>query len=165
MTNMIELAQHYLAEKGYHFSRRGETESLHLSFSAENGTYAVFVDTDDAQAVVGIYVYAPTKVPEPKRQAVMAYLTRLNYGLRFGSFQFDLDEGGVRYVQNMDIEGATLTKPMVLNMLHFALDVMDRYYPGLMRIIYADADPTETLKVLQSPKAGCQQAAEADAMV
>lgn len=164
MANMIELAQHYLAEKDYHFSRRGESESLHLSFSAENGTYAVFVDTDDAQAVVGVYVYAPTKVPEHQRQAVMAYLTRLNYGLRFGSFQFDLDEGGVRYVQNMDIEGATLTKPMLLNMLHCALDVMDRYYPGLMRIIYADADPTETLAALQS-REPAGQAAEADATV
>jgi hypothetical protein len=159
--SMIELAQRYLSGQGYHFSRRGEAESLQGSFSAENGTYAVFFETNEERALVGVYVYAPTKVPEAKRRAVMEYLTRLNYGLRLGGFEFDLDDGEVRYTQNMDIEGATLTSAMVLNMLHFGLDVMDDYYPGLMRIVYADADPKEAYEALRYPEPRIQQASEA----
>jgi hypothetical protein len=161
MTSMIELAQQYLSEKGYHFSRRGEAESLQSSFSAENGTYSVFIDTNEEQALVGVFVYAPTKVPERNRRAVMEYLTRLNYGLRLGGFELDLNDGEVRYTQNMDIEGATLTNAMLLNMLHFALDVMDQYYPGLMRVIYADADPKEAFETLRSWAPADNQATEA----
>lgn len=159
--SMIELAQQYLSDKGYRFSRRGEAESLHGSFSADNGAYSVFIETNEQQALAGMYVYAPTKVPEAKRHAVMEYLTRLNYGLRLGGFEFDLDDGEVRYTQNMDIEGSTLTSAMLLNMLHFALDVVDAYYPGLMRIVYADAAPKETLEALRCGEPRTQQASEA----
>ena len=77
-------------------------------------------------------------------------MTHLNYGLQWGSFEFDLDDGEDRYFQTINIEGASLTRAMLLNMLHFALDVMDDYYPGVMRIINADADPEETIELLKS---------------
>jgi hypothetical protein len=44
-----------------------------------------------------LYVLTPAHLPEPRRPAVMEYVTGANVGLRVGAFELDLDEGLVAF--------------------------------------------------------------------
>jgi hypothetical protein len=88
-----------------------------------------------------IYVIYSESVPEDRRTAVAELLTRANYGLRIGNFEMDFRDGEIRYKASFDFEGATLTHPMLKNLLYPAVQTSDRYFESVMKVAFGTADP------------------------
>src|SRR5262249_17088927 len=87
----------------------------------------------------------PSNVPEEKRVEVAEFITRANYGLVIGNFEMDYADGEVRYKTSVDVEGGELTAKMVENVIRANVMTMDRYFPGLMGVLYGDRDPAEAI--------------------
>lgn len=77
-------------------------------------------------------------VPEARRGAVGEYLTRANYGLVIGNFELDMDSGHIRYKTSMDLEGARVETVLFKNLIYSNLTTTDRYYPGLLKMLWGD---------------------------
>lgn len=97
-----------------------------------------------------IYAYYPIHVGQEQRMAAAEYLTRANYGLNVANFEFDFNDGEVRCKCSLDFEDETLSYPWVRNTIYPATRIADRYFPGLMKVIYGSATPEEAIKEIES---------------
>ena len=58
--------------------------------------------------------------------------------MRIGNFELDFDDGEIRYKTSIDVEGGELIDKMIDNLLRANLTTTDRYFGGLMELIYGD---------------------------
>jgi len=139
----------FLEADGWHPQQMGEKTFYRVGFSGQSAQVNGFaqVRTDLEQLV--FYVMAPVKAPEETRQAVAEYITRANYGLRIGNFEMDFSDGEVRYKGSLDFEDVGLSPELIRHAIYPAVQTMDRYLPGLMRVIYGDASPEETINEIE----------------
>ena len=85
----------------------------------------------------------PVHAPEDKRAAMAEFLTRANYGMMLGNFEMDYADGEVRFKTSIDCEGGTLVPRMIDNLLTNNLVSMDRFFNGLMAVLFSDRPPAE----------------------
>jgi hypothetical protein len=123
-----------------------EDKVLHLGAGGSNGSYRVAIHVKEDDNVLLVFVQCPIKVPQDKRLVVAEYLTRANYGVTVGNFELDLGDGEVRVKGSIDYADGDLTAQMVDRLLSRCGSTMDRYFPGLMKIIYGDVDAMEAIR-------------------
>ncbi|HQR44383.1 MAG TPA: hypothetical protein PLX97_16920, partial [Gemmatales bacterium] len=66
------------------------------------------------------------------------------------NYEMDMNDGEVRFKTSIDAEGGELTKPMIDNLLRSNLISMDRYFPGLMAVLYSDRSPADIYEDIAS---------------
>ena len=86
-----------------------------------------------------IYSIAANKAPELRRNAVQEFLTRANFGLRIGNFEFDLDTGEIRFKTSLQFAGETLVPEMIEQCLLINVLTMEKYLPGILQMIFTDS--------------------------
>lgn len=99
--------------------------------------------------LVMFLVQVPTRTPEGKRKEVMEFITRANYVISIGNFEFDLGDGDIRFKVALDVEGGALSTVMVKNILNVAFSSVDRYFPGLMTVMYGNAIPSVAIREIE----------------
>jgi hypothetical protein len=72
---------------------------------------------------------------------VAEFFARANYGMVVGNFELDMTDGELRYKVAVDVESLELTNTFFKNMAYTAVVTMDRYLPGIMKVLYSDIDP------------------------
>lgn len=136
----------FLTDDGWKYTILEEDQdllALTLSFKGHAGSWQCFAIVDEEKHWLRFYSILPVHVPEEKRPEATEFITRANYGLMLGNFEMDLADGEVRFKTSVDAEGGELTKPMIDNLLRSNLISMDRYFPGLMAVLYSDRAPAE----------------------
>ncbi len=98
-----------------------------------------------------ILSWVQCRVPEAKREAVAEYLLRANHGLYLGGFEFDWDAGTVVYKTVLDVECGQLTRHELRRALSANLSTIDRYLPGLMLVLWGDAEPKDAVLLVEAP--------------
>ena len=139
----------FLEEDGWHPTPNPERFTYRMAFAGRNGSFSCLATIKVNLQQFLFYVYAPVKVPEEAQMAVAEFLTRANYGLRIGNFEFDYSDGEVRYKTSLDFEGNTLNDEFLRHTIYAAVQTMDRYMPGLMRVIYGGATPFEAIDEIE----------------
>ncbi len=120
-----------------------------MFYNGKNGTLRCYaqVRVDLEQFI--FYVYAPIKAEGAARQAVGEYITRANYGMRIGNFEFDFGDGEIRYKSSFDFEGELITFNFIRHAIYPAIQTMDYYLPGLMSVIYGGKTALEAIKEME----------------
>lgn len=126
------------------------TSILRAGFKGENGSWRCYAQADEEKRLLVFYSELESRVPEGRRDAVARFLARANYGLMIGNFEIDLEDGEVRYKSGLCAEGGEVSAEAVRRVVYVNLVMMDRYFPGLMSVIYADADPDEAIRKLET---------------
>jgi hypothetical protein len=134
----------FLESDGWH-PQEIEGHLLKMGFSGANSQVACFAQIRVDKQQFLFYVMSPVNVPEDRRARAAEFLTRANWGLRIGNFEMDYSDGQVRYKSSVDFEGFPLEGPMIRNAIYPAVQTMDRYLPGLMTMIYGDAEPADAI--------------------
>ena len=62
-----------------------------------------------------------------------------------GNFEIDYKDGTVRFKTSIDVEGGTLTKTMIKNLLYMNVYTFDKYLPGLKAVAEQGVDPAATI--------------------
>lgn len=141
----FDVVRSFLEDDGWHPHRLGNRHVLHMQFSGKNGLQNCYmlVRTDLEQLL--FYAVAPIKAPEEVRGAIAEFITRANYGLRIGNFEMDYSDGEIRYKSSLDFEDVQLQPPMVRATVYPAVQTLDRYMPGLMRVMFGGRTPVEAI--------------------
>lgn len=121
-----------------------------INFAGKNGNFRGIVRVNEKLFQLTVYFFLPNSVPEEKRTAAAEFLTRANYGLILGNFEMDFADGEVRYKTSIDCEGGALTPKMVHTLFVANLITIDRYFPGMMKVIWSNADPEEAIEEIES---------------
>jgi len=138
---LLAIVESFLQADDWHYSRVEDTTILSMGFRGNNGTWTCYARTREQEERFIFYSVLSTNVPEHMRLAAAEYLTRANYGMLIGNFELDFSDGEVRYKTSIDVEGGTLTHKMIENMIYVNVLTMDRYLPGLNRVVYGNVSP------------------------
>lgn len=85
-----------------------------------------------------VYSHMAEAVPESERVRLALMLTRINYGLMFGNFELDMDDGELRYKTSLVAEAMPLNATIVRNLVYGNFFGLDRYIRALQAAL---ADP------------------------
>lgn len=95
------------------------------------------------------YATATIKVPEEARPGVAEFITRANYGMRIGNFELDYADGEVRYKSSLDFEDEPLSDRLIRNTIYPAVQTLDSYLPGLMKVAFGSLTPFEAIQEVE----------------
>jgi hypothetical protein len=149
MGQLFEAVVDYLTEDDWKFNVVKDDTALMLSFRGEAGSWQCFATVDEEKQWFTFYSILPSNVAEEKRVEIAEFITRANYGLVIGNFEMDYGDGEVRYKTSVDVEGGELTPKMIENLMRANLMTMDRYFTGLMGVLYGDRDPAEAIAEME----------------
>jgi hypothetical protein len=97
------------------------------------------------KALVLIPLFAP-----PNRRAAMAEaVCRSNYGSHFGAFEYDMDDGEVRFSASLPIVDGEPTKEALRCLTLFSCSVVSRYTDAFAQICVRAADPKTTIEAAE----------------
>lgn len=150
MQNIHDALISFFEEDGWAFNLLGEPPLLQLSFRGEHGTWTCLAQSRDDLGQFVFYSLCPVDAPEERRLAVAEFLTRANYGLILGNFELDYEDGEIRYKTSIDVADDRLSPELIRNMVYTNVLVMDRYLPGIMRVIYGQVPALEAIQEVES---------------
>lgn len=139
----------YFKRDSWNFRQLGDHPAVEMDVSGENGVFRLVAVVDEERSIVRFLTFMVAKVPEARRREVMEFLTRANYGLLLGNFEIDLSDGEVRFKYSIDAENAEFSHDQYLNLLYTSVALMDRYFPGLQRVIQGTADPAAAIAEIE----------------
>jgi hypothetical protein len=128
----------------------GET-IIRFHFKGRAGLLLCYGEVDEEKCWLTFYSYMPVNAPPEKMTAVAEFTSRANRGMRVGNFELDFDDGEIRYKTSIDVEGGDLTSKMIDNLLRANLHTIDRYFAGLMELLYGDKSAAEIIKRIETP--------------
>jgi hypothetical protein len=162
MGQLFEAVVDYLTEDDWKFNVVKDDTALMLSFRGEAGSWQCFATVDEEKQWFTFYSILPSNVPEEKRVEIAEFVTRANYGLVIGNFEMDYADGEVRYKTSVDVEGGELSPKMIENLMRANLMTMDRYFAGVMGVLYGDRDPAEAIAEMEELGAGADEDEDLD---
>lgn len=139
----------FLEEDGWNPQRIDDQHVYRSYYYGKNGEIRCYAQVRvDLQQFI-FYAVATFKVAEEMRSAVAEYITRANYGLRIGNFEMDYSDGEVRYKSGIDFENETLTRNLAKFTIYPAVQTMDHYMPGLLKVAFGGKAPVEAIEEIE----------------
>lgn len=156
MSKLMDLLYAFLEEDEWNPQRHPEEELLRVGYSGDSGQWQCFARTrSDVQVM--FYSMCPVTTPEERRTAMAEYITRANYGLVIGNFELDFRDGEVRYKTSIDLERIPIEvleanewgKEIFKDLTYPNVLMMDRYLPGILRVIAGSEDPADVIAEIE----------------
>ena len=97
--------------------------------------------------------YLPLSAEEDCRAAIAEYFTRVNYGMIFGKFEMDYEDGELRYTLSMDCEDRTgLSDSLMRSVIYMSRDMIEKYGDGLAAVMYGFMTPAQACEEAEKKK-------------
>jgi len=148
-----EKIKSYLTDDQWVHDADDSTGIVRCTVKCRNASYRIIIHSDEKLERQRFLVYCPNFVPEHLRSHLCEFINRANYGLKLGNFEMDMKDGELRFRVSIDVEGGELTDVMIRNMLSCGYATMDRYYPGIMAVLYGGRTVEEAIAQVENPGA------------
>lgn len=142
----LDTVRQVLTEIGWAPQDTGTDGILRVGFDSDD------IPILDAQAEVALdferfiyYLNYRESVPSHRREAMVEFITRLNWDMVLGSLDLDLDDGALRYRAAIDFTGAELSARMVKNMIRSASDVVEEFSDVMLAVARGELEPLAAL--------------------
>jgi hypothetical protein len=142
---ILDTVVQFFKEDNWKYRQLEGKSALRLGFQGDNGSWNCYAQAREEHQQFVFYSVLDTNVPQNKRAAVAEFLTRANYGLFIGNFEMDYSDGEVRYKTSITVKGDRLTTALVKNLIYINVIMMDKYFPGIMSVVYAGISPADAI--------------------
>ncbi|MDO4569656.1 MAG: YbjN domain-containing protein [Planctomycetia bacterium] len=147
--SLMDIVIQTLDECEIHFTRHESNgDTLVAQFSGDVASKTLFISVDEGKNF-RVFVSA-VHAPAHKRAEIAEYITRANWGLRFGCFEMDYSDGEIRYRYAVDVEDGVVSTEMVRSGIFLTLITYDRYLPGIFRVIYGNEAPAAVIDEIEN---------------
>ncbi len=147
--SLLQVARQFFEEDDWKFEQMEDKPIIRLGFKGKNASWWCYMKSHEEDRRLCFYSVLDNNVPEHKRPEVAEFLTRANYGLIIGNFEMDFRDGEIRYKTSVDVKGAQLTTSMVKALVYTNLLMVDRYYPGIMKVVFANMSPDAAIEEIE----------------
>lgn len=156
MTQLALAIKEYFEDQEWNFNYNEERDVFRMRMNLNTvDSCAVYVQMRDRTAFT-VYSVFPIKVAEGKRAAAAEFLTRANYGLIHGNFEFDFSDGEVRFKVTTLCGDIALDKTSLNRIMNVGFCMLDRYGDGLLSVIYGGAAPADAIAAIENRPADAQ---------
>lgn len=125
--------------------------SLRLPIQGKTAEWVCLIRVFEQTERILVYSILPSAVPDERRPEIALMLTQINYGVILGNFEFDLQDGEIRYKTSIDVEGIELNNTVLRNLLYGNFFSMDLYYHALMQAIDGSDDLQRLIHQAEHP--------------
>ena len=128
------------------FRAEPDIKGLFFSMRGEMAIYDVALLITHEDEVFQIYITIPIATTDEKfRPLVAEFVTRANHRIVIGHFDFDIDEGKLRYHVGHPFGERGLDEDTVGRLFATAMGTADRYFPALMRTLVGGETPADAI--------------------
>ncbi len=149
MSRIIEACVAFFEADEWPYERIEELPMVRSRYAGRNGNYDCWFQARPAEQQMMFYSRAPINASPEKRAALAEFFTRSNYGMVIGNFELDMNDGEMRYKVSVDAEAIDLTPTFLKNISYTAVVTMDRYLPGIMKVLYSDIPPADAVSEIE----------------
>lgn len=146
---ILDTVVQFFKEDNWKYQQLEGRPALKLGFQGDNGSWNCYAQAREEPEQFMFYSILDTNVPPDKRAAVAEFLTRANYGLYIGNFEMDYSDGEVRYKTSIIVKGDRLTPALVKNLVYLNVLMMDKYFPGIMSVVYGGVSPADAIAKIE----------------
>jgi len=150
MKTVTESLVEFLEANDLNYTALPGQSAFHLCIHTENADYGCVAVVLEREQEVVVYSVCPVRVPQEKRAIVAEFITRLNYGMRLGSFDMDFDDGEIRCRSALGVRGNGLTEPLLAHLFRANIRTMDRLLPNLLAVIYGRRIPQKEIEWIKT---------------
>ena len=131
-------------ELNYKLLEDNNTLKTQFPLKSKLKNFTAFFNCRDRSYTVNAYI--SLSADEESRQRIAEYITRANYGLRFGNFELDYSDGEIRYRLTVDCEDRDgLSEGLVMRSIIIPMTMFDRYGDGLVAVLFNVKTPEEAI--------------------
>jgi hypothetical protein len=149
MGRNFEAVEKFFIEDEWNYVQLGDSFVLKLGFSGDNGEWQCYAQVNEDLEQFVFYSVCSSKVPFSKRGAIAEFISRVNFGLIIGNFELDMTDGEIRYKTSIDVEDDRLTYALIKRLVYPNVLMMDKYYPGIMAVLYGNISPKEAVELVE----------------
>jgi hypothetical protein len=149
MGRILDQVLNFLEEDDWPYNLVEGRSVYKTAFEGKNGQFTCYAQERTDQEQFVFYSIFPVRTPEDRTDVVAEFITRANYGMIIGNFELDYTDGEIRYKTSVDVEDYTFEEPLVRHLIYANVLTMDRYFPGLMRVLYAGIDPVTAIEEVE----------------
>ena len=147
----LETVRRVLSSIGWKPEETDYEGVLRVDFSEDN------IPIADALADVRIeyerfiyYLNFRERVPAKLRHEVMVFVTRANVDLVTGNFEFNLDDGTIRFKSSIDFTNVELSESLIRNVIRSSRDVVEQYADAAVKVIRGEKSAKQALEEAES---------------
>lgn len=139
------LVAHFEAND-FRFHADPESKSVQLFITGDYAVYNCRVQLTHGEELIQARIHFPVVARDPKiRPLVAEALARANHGMAIGRFDIDMDTGDINFQIGQVIRGQDLQDDVIGGVFAAALSTADRYFPAIMRVMFAGHTPTDAV--------------------
>jgi hypothetical protein len=144
MGKVYDATVRYLTRSGWSYAPVEDGISIALRFAGDDGEWSCVVQALEDQAIFLFFSVLPEDAPAERRTEVAEFVTRANYGMLTGAFEFSLDTGDVRYRTGVRLSQLPdtawgddqLAERMIDEVVRANVITMDAYLAGLRAVLH-----------------------------
>ena len=133
----------FLDSKELHYDVIGDDNeifTLHMPLrGCKLNNCRLFIKASDDS--IQTHAVCPINASPDVYDKVVEFITRANYGLKLGNFEFDYSDGEIRYQTCQDMEEGVPGEEDVAHHILIAYSMMKRYGDGLVKSLMGFGDP------------------------
>lgn len=147
---LFQCAKDYVESQGWKYKmigNGGDVIEINMGIDSKlkKCRLLVIVSDRDIQSIA----VSPLNASEDTYGDVVEFLTRANYGLKVGNFEFDYSDGEVRYQSILScIEGAPSMRD-VERIVDMPILMMQRYGDGLVKNMMGYGNPKDDIEEIE----------------
>ncbi len=123
-----------------------EHKAVRFSVQGKAALYDVTWIITHGDEVFEIYMTVPVAATDEKMRPLVAeFVTRANHRMVLGHFDFNMDDGKLRYHVGHAFGERELDDDAIGRLMATALDTVDRYFPALMRMMFGGHTPGDAV--------------------
>lgn len=113
----------------------------------DNAVFPIYIYIFEDSHIIEVYSYLDTVISENKRAGVSEFCTRVNSGMPIGNFEFDMEDGEVKYKTSIALGDNIefLTDDVIDRLIEINYNNIDLYYPGFMQINFSNNFDVKTI--------------------
>lgn len=128
------------------FRAEPDVKGVFFTMRGEMAIYDVALLITHEDEVFQIYITIPIATTDEKfRPLVSEFVTRANHRIVIGHFDYDIDEGKLRYHVGHPFGERGLDEDTVGRLFATAMGTADRYFPALMRTLVGGETPADAI--------------------
>ena len=143
-------ALEYVKSQNWKYTIKGDSQKileLQMGIKGKMNNCRVVIAAGEKE--IQTYAFVPLKASEENYAAVVEFITRANYNLKHGSFEFDYRDGEVRYHTCLSCaEGVPSLKDVELN-VDIPILMLQRYGDALLKVLMGFGNPAEELAAVE----------------
>lgn len=138
---LLREVKDYLDKNDWHYTFDEERGLFRCGVNLKGKLSSCRLIIDVKEKVILNYAAIDMRADEGVRDKVAEFITRANYGLTFGNFEMDFNDGEIRYKMTVDCENQIPGYDVLDRMVALPPLMFQRYGDGLLAVMFGFSDP------------------------